>query len=442
MNAVTKVDEQGAEAAPVALSVGATTAGADPVAATPRRKRRRRSNALRVESQVPTTVVIRDEKPGADKAPVSIPAGAATPAVEQPSPKPAPKRRRLPRLLLMFSVPLVLTAGGAYFWLTGGRYQETDNANVRQSRVTISAETPGRIVEVDVAENVPVKKGDVLFRIDPDPYKIALSQAEATLAAARLNVEQLRAAYSQAVAQERMEATEVAYQKTQFDRQTELSQKGVNTRSELDQARHDLAKAEDQHQASVQAVASAEAAIGGDPDIDTDKHPAVLQAIAARDKAAWSLGQTTVRAPADGIVAQSAAFRAGLYVAAGSPLFSLVETGDTWVEANFKETQLTNMKVGQEADVVLDTYPGHKFKAVIESIGAGTGAEFSLLPAQNATGNWVKVTQRIPVRVRVEDDAALALRTGMSATVSVDTRVSRSLGQTFAWLTGSASAAQ
>src|SRR5262249_46537819 len=250
-----------------------------------RRSRRRRARTSYVEPVTTNTmadVAAKDEKPSVAPAPAAPPAVAATP-VAAPAPAPQPKRRRRwPRLLLMVSIPLLPPAGGAYFWFTGGRYQETANANVRQSRVSVSAETPGRIVEVDIAENAPVKKGDVLFRIDPDPYKIALSQAEATLAAARLNVEQLRAAYSQAVAQERMTVTEVDYQKTQLDRQTELAQKGVNTKSELDQARHDLAKAEDEHQAAQQAVASAQAAIGGDPEIETDKHPAVLEAIAAR----------------------------------------------------------------------------------------------------------------------------------------------------------------
>lgn len=384
--------------------------------------------------------VAKLDKEGVEAAPAPLPVATA----QAPEPVVAPKRarRRSLRLLLMVSVPLMLAVGGGYFWVTGGRYQETDNAMVRQAKITIAADTAGRVVDVNIAENGPVKKGDVLFQIDPEPYRIALSQAEASLAAARLGVEQLRAAYNQAVSQERMATDEVNYLQTQLNRQTELDSKGINTKSALDQARHDLAKAEDEHAAALQGIASARAAIGGDPNIETDKHPSVLAALAARDQAAWNLGQTTVRAPADGVISQSTAFKAGQYVTAGTPLFSLVETGDTWVEANFKETQLTHMNVGQEGEVVLDTYPGHPFAAIVDSIGAGTGAEFSLLPAQNATGNWVKVTQRIPVRLKVEDpDAKLALRTGMSAVVSVDTGKSRGLG-VFASLFGSANAAE
>ena len=182
-----------------------------------------------------------------------------------------------------------------------------------------------------------------------------------------------------------------------------------------------------------EGIASARAGLLGNPDIETDKHPAVLAALAARDKAAFDLAQTTVRAPADGIVSQASSFKVGQYVAEGTPLFSLVESGDTWVEANFKETQLTHMKPGQPAEVTLDTYPGHSLRATVESIGAGTGAEFSLLPAQNATGNWVKVTQRIPVRLKLEPgEETMPVRTGMSASVSVDTGFSRSIGGLFA----------
>jgi len=346
------------------------------------------------------------------------------------APQPAPKKRG--RVMLMAALPLALVVGGGYFWVTGGRYQETENANLRQAKVNIASEAAGRIVKVDVSDNTTVKAGDVLFEVDPEPYKIALAQSDASLAAARLNVEQLRAAYSQAVAQERVAASGLDYARAQFDRSNGLVTKGVNTKSSLDEARMDLDKAEEQHRAAVQGIASAKAALGGNPDIETDKHPTVLSALAARDKAAFNLAQTTVRAPADGVVSQAASFKVGQFVGTGTALFSLVETGDTWIEANFKETQLTHMKAGQEAEIVLDTYPDRTFRGTVEAIGAGTGAEFSLLPAQNATGNWVKVTQRIPVRIKVDaTDAGLAMRTGMSATVSIDTGVSRGFGSIF-----------
>lgn len=365
--------------------------------------------------------------------------GAAVP--DTPAAAPARPRRRggLRRVVLMILLPAALAAGGAYVWVTGGRYQDTENANLRQAKVSIASDAPGRIVSVAVADNAAVKAGDVLFIVDPEPYRIALAQADAALAVARLNVEQLRATHRQALAQERVAAGEAAYARSQLDRAAELEGKGISARSALDEARHDLDKAEEQHAAARQGVASVLAALGGDAGIDTDRHPAVLAALAARDKAAYALAQTTVRAPADGIVSQASSFKVGQFVGAGTPLFSLVETGDAWVEANFKETQLTHMTLGQTAEVVLDTYPDRPLEATIEAIGAGTGAEFSLLPAQNATGNWVKVTQRIPVRLHIADlPAGIVLRTGMSATVSVDTKVARGLNGLF----GSAFAAQ
>jgi membrane fusion protein (multidrug efflux system) len=358
---------------------------------------------------------------------VQSPAHAVAPAVAKPAH--APRKRRPGRFALMLALPVVLAVGGGYFWVNGGRYQETENANLRQARVNIAAETAGRITAVNVAENAPVKAGDVLFAVDPEPYRIALDQATASLEAARLNVEQLRAAYSQAVAQERVAAGEVDYMKGEFDRQTALSGKGINTRSALDEARRDWQKASNEHAAALEGIASARAALGGDPDIATDKHPAVLAALAAQEKAAFDLAQTTVRAPADGVVSQASSFKIGQFVSVGTPLFSLVETGDSWIEANFKETQLGHMKPGQTAEVEFDAFPDRTYTARVEAIGAGTGAEFSLLPAQNATGNWVKVTQRVPVRLTIVDnDDDLALRTGMSASVTVDTGVSRGFG--------------
>jgi membrane fusion protein (multidrug efflux system) len=370
-----------------------------------------------------------------ERAPVPL-AVVETQAAPSPTPK---KKRRGGRFFLMALLPALLVVGGGYFWITGGRYQDTDNANLRQARVSITSEATGRIVESNVGENIRVKAGDVLFVVDPEPYRIALAQADAALAAARIDVEQLRAAYSQAIAQERVAAGELDYSTSQYERSKELAGRGISAKSALDEAKRDLDKAGEQHTVAKQGIASALAALGGDPEIATDAHPAVLAAQAARDKAAYALAQTTVRAPADGVVSQANSFKVGQYVGPGTALFSLVETSDTWIEANFKETQLTNMKLGQKAEVVLDTYPGRTFEATVQSIGAGTGAEFSLLPAQNATGNWVKVTQRIPVRLKLDQPPTdMALKTGMSADVSVDTGVSRGLGGLF----GSAIAAQ
>ncbi len=363
--------------------------------------------------------------------PVVTPAPIAL--APEPGPAaPAAKPKRSRRTLLMLAVPLALAVGGGYMWLAGGRYEETENANLRQAKVTVAAEAAGRIVEVDIADNASVKAGDKLFVVDPEPYRIALAQADAALAAARLNVEQLRAAYGQAVAQDAVAASEVTYLKTQYDRAADLAKKGISAQSALDEAQRDLQRAEEQRRAAQQGIESARAALGGDPDIATDSHPAVMAAQSARDKAAFDLAQTTVSAPSDGVVSQASSFKVGQYVAKGTALFSLVETGDTWVEANFKETQLTNMRPGQTAEVVLDTYPGVTFEATVESIGAGTGAEFSLLPAQNATGNWVKVTQRIPVRLKLDTEGKdVPVKTGMSATVTVDTKVSHSFASLF-----------
>lgn len=349
-------------------------------------------------------------------------AQGAQPAAGAAAGTAAPKAKRGGRLALMLALPVVLALGGGYVWLTGGRYETTDNANLQQARVSVSAAVPGRVTGVMVHDDSVVKAGDPLFQVDPEPYRIALEQADAALAAARLNVRQMQAAYAQAVAQADAAKGDLDYYQTDYDRQKALSDKGVITASGLDAAERNLLKARESKAAADQAVKSALAALGGKADFDIDKHPAVLAALAARDQAAYNLDRATVTAPADGIVAQASSFRVGEYVTPGSALFALVETGDSWVDANFKETQLGGMKVGQATTVEFDTYPGREFKAHVTAIGAGTGAEFSLIPAQNATGNWVKVTQRIPVRVKLDpSDALPMLRTGMSASVTVDT---------------------
>lgn len=335
---------------------------------------------------------------------------------------PAKKKRSGGRIALMLLVPVVLLGGGAYFWFTGGRYIDTDNAYVQQSKVSISSDVAGRIVSVAVGNNQAVNAGDVLFTVDPEPYRIALSQADAALAAARVNVEQLRVGL--AVARAKLEAAKATLEIRQkdWDRKTALQTQGVTAESSLDDARLALQTAQSTVALETQDVANATAALGGNTEIATDSHPAVLAAMAARDNAARNLEKTTILAPADGIVSQVASLNVGQFVAMGSTIATLVETERTWVEANFKETQLTGITAGMPVEITVDAYPGLALSGHVDSIGAATGAEFALIPAQNATGNWVKVVQRIPVRIVLDDGGDDNLRAGMSAAVTVDTK--------------------
>lgn len=340
----------------------------------------------------------------------------------QPAPAAPAPRRNLRRIGLMLSLPVMLLAAGSYVWLTGGRYETTENASLRQGRVSISAAVEGRVTEVMVHDDMVVKAGAPLFQIDPQPYRIALDQADAALATARLSVRQLQAVYAQSLAGAETAANDVAYFQTQYDRQHELLGRGVATQTSLDDAGRALHNADEAKVGADQAINRALAALGGKADGEIDSHPSVLAALAAREQVAFDLKRSLVVAPGGGIIAQAEAFRVGGYVNPGAPLFALVETGDTWLDANFKETQIGGMQVGQPATVEFDTFPGREFEAHVSAIGAGTGAEFSLIPAQNATGNWVKVTQRIPVRLTLDPGEGLPdLRMGMSATVTVDT---------------------
>ena len=332
------------------------------------------------------------------------------------------------RYVVMAAVPVLLLAVGGYFWLAGGRYASTDNAYVRQDKVTVTADVSGRIVEVAVGENQRVKKGDLLFRIDPVPYKIALAQADAALATARLSVDELRSSYQQALVQETSATQDVDFNQRAFDRQQDLLKKGFASEATFDQAENALHAAEQTLAQAKEKAQSALAALGGDAAIKTDDHPTVLAALAKREQTALDLSNTDGRAPSDGVVAQSGKLQIGGYVTSPAmmptPLLSLVETGNSWVEANFKETDLTKMQVGQKASVTIDAFPRSAYAAVVASIGAGTGSEFAVLPAQNASGNWVKVVQRLPVRIRFTEPVDIEPRAGLSATVSVDTKAS------------------
>jgi membrane fusion protein (multidrug efflux system) len=337
-------------------------------------------------------------------------------------------RSRWRRLVLMLVLPVAIATGAGYVWVTGGRFVSTENAYVHQDMVMLSPDVPGRIVEVAVRENDKVTKGQPLFRLDPEPYRLALQAAEASIVAVRLEVEQLRAALQQARAEQVAAQQDLEYRQREFARQSRLAGQGYAAQARLDRVRYDQQTAEQRVAKARESFAGALAALGGDSNIATDQHPRVLEAIARRDQAKLDLEHTVVSAPTNGVISQTDRLQVGQYIPTGTPVLSLVESDDRLVEANFKETDLTYMRPGQPATVELDAFPGKVFTARVDSIGAGTGSEFSLLPAQNATGNWVKVVQRVPVRVRLEEELPdVSLRAGLSADVEVDTGHVRAL---------------
>ena len=364
-----------------------------------------------------------NKKPDIDKAQPA--AELAQPASAVPVAAPKKPARRKGRKALMLALPVALAATGGYVWITGGRYVDTDNAYVHQPIVEISADVAGRIDKVDVTANSTIKAGQEVFRVDQAPYKIALERADAALAAARLQVAQLRAAFGMAQTQLKAAETIRDVHQRELARQKALTAHGLASSSALDGVTIAARSAENAVALGQQGVAAAAAALGGDPNIATDDFPAVEAALAQRAAAARDLRKTVFLAPVSGIVSQVDGLNVGRFVSPGIAVASLVRANDTWVEANFKETQLDTLKVGQPADVTIDAYPGLHLTGKVESLSSATGAAFSLIPAQNATGNWVKVVQRLAVRIRISPDKAHPLRDGMSAQVSVDTGKSR-----------------
>ncbi len=337
---------------------------------------------------------------------------------------PALERTRAQKLRkpLMIGGVAIIVGIAAWFYLAGGRYESTDDAYVNAARVSISTNVPGRVVELRVHDNQRVRKGDLLFKIDPRPFQIKVDEARAKLSNTRLQVEAMKATYRQKQSELRSAEDTLAYEKRESDRQTRLLSSGISSQAQVDRAVHARDAAQQAVAAAQQEIASTVANLGGDASIDPDKHPSVMQAKAELDRAELDLSYTTIYAPDDGVVTQVEKLQVGDYVNAASPVFALVATHDLWVEANFKEVQLARMRAGQEATVKIDTYGDRTFKGHVVSLSPGTGAQFSVLPAQNATGNWVKVVQRLAVRIEIDDaDRDHPLFAGLSANVKVDT---------------------
>ena len=333
---------------------------------------------------------------------------------------PAKPKRRWGRLVLMFMVPLALLIGGGLYWLSLQGKVTTDNAYVKQDKVSVSAEVGGRIIEVFVHENQMVEAGQLLFRIDPEPYQIGLAQATAQIATAQADVTARSQDSDLSGADISAAREDIAFAVSRLARQQALWEKGFTTKADFDAAEHAVTQAKEELRAAEarQAEARARLARGAAiPGVD----PRIASAQAQRAGAELNLSRTEIRAPMAGKIGQADRLKIGQQAIGNLPMLTIVARHGTYIEANFKETDLTGMRVGQPARISFDAYPGVVLKGHVASIGAGTSSEFSVLPAQNATGNWVKVTQRVPVRIALDEDSPRELIAGISAVVTVYT---------------------
>jgi membrane fusion protein, multidrug efflux system len=338
------------------------------------------------------------------------------------------RRSRLRRVLMIGGVAVAAVLG-IWYYLSSGRYVSTDDSAVMAAQATISSDIPGRVVELMVHDNQLVHKGDLLFRIDPRPFQIAVEDAEAKLASAKMQIASNKASYRRELANLSAGNTTLAYQQHELERQQRLLQSGISSHAQFEQVQQAVAMARSQLASAQQQAGSALAMLGGNADMPVDSHPLVMAAQAVLDKAKLDQSYTTVVAPYDGTVAKVEQLQVGDYINAATPLFTLLSASNIWIEANFKEGDLTNMRPGQTAEISIDAFPSRKFKARVSSMSPGTGSQFSLLPPENATGNWVKVVQRLPVRLELEKGEAdgLSLHAGLSAEATVDTQHHRTL---------------
>ena len=331
------------------------------------------------------------------------------------------------RMVLLVVIPLAAVLVGVYIYAESGRYVTTENAYIKSNVIAISSDESGRVEWVGVDDNTLVREGQILFRLDQRPFAIALDRSEAELDMVRTQIKHLRTDYHEAVAQVAAEEEKVNFLTRQRARQKKLKDLKLASEQAYDVAEHDLSLAERRVRVLRQRVQRALQSLGGNPDMKVEKHARFQRARAERDQAAIALANTTIEAPVDGFVSNMK-LQAGEYVEEGQAVFSVIEHGKVWVEANLKETQLTHVLEGQSASITVDAYPGVQWPATVDAIAPATGAEFSVLPPQNATGNWVKVVQRIPVLLDVEQPPkGNPLRAGMTVTVSIDTERERAM---------------
>ncbi|CAL74480.1 putative efflux pump protein (HlyD domain), EmrA-FarA family [Bradyrhizobium sp. ORS 278] len=364
---------------------------------------------------------------------------AAPPAAAAAKPARPGFLRRYRRTLLLVVLPLVAAIGGFVLYLNGGRYVTTDDAYVGAQKVLITPDISGKIIKVLVKEGQQVEKGDELFEIDAVPYRLAVDQAKAALAQARTAYDNLTAnikIYGQMLD---LANQGIDLKQKDVERKQTLAKNNFGSQLDLDNAANALVTAGAQAQFIKQQLSNAKTQLLGNPDLPLEEFPPYVQAKAKLEDAQRDLDHTTLRAPMPGIATQVDQIQLGRFVAAGTPVFSVIDISNPWVDANPKESDFTYVAVGQPVELDVDAFPNHRFKGTVSSLSPGTGAQFAILPPQNATGNFVKVVQRVPVRIAFDktDKFVARLKAGMSVNVSIDTGHERTLAGLF----GSAHAA-
>jgi membrane fusion protein, multidrug efflux system len=337
------------------------------------------------------------------------------------------------RTTLLLVVPAIVAAVGLFFFLLGGRYVSTDNAYIGAQKVMITPEVSGKVMSIAVAEGQLLKPGDALFSIDAEPYRFAAQEAEAKLVRIRSEFDSLKSTLASLGKQIMLARQGVAAGQADYDRKAALLGSRISAPSDLDRSRIALVASKAQLEQLEQQEANIRNQLLGDPQLAIEKYPQFIEATVALDRAKRDLANAVLRAPIAGIATQVTSIQMGRYLTAGTPVFSIIGTGTVWVDANPKETDLTYVRPGQAVTITVDAFPSRELRGTVAAISPGTGAQFSILPPQNAAGNWIKVVQRVPVRIEFDKGQDLArLRAGMSATIEIDTgrpgRLSRLLG--------------
>jgi membrane fusion protein (multidrug efflux system) len=335
--------------------------------------------------------------------------------------QPRPSRKRL-RLVLLVVIPLIALAAGSYFYLTSGRYISTDNAYIGAQKVLITPDISGKIAKVTVMEGQRVSAGDALIEIDAEPFRIAVAMTQARLDSVKTDFENLKANLASATRRITLARETVDLKQRDFDRKNTLLTNRAGSQVDVDNSQTAVVAAKTQLETLQQQEQSFRNQLLGDTNLPIEKYPPYAQTAAMLDQSKRDLDHTVLRAPIAGMATQVSSIQMGRYVAAGTPVFSLIDDTKPWIDANPKETDITHLRVGQPVSISVDTFPGRTFRGVVAAVSPGTGAQFAILPPQNASGNWVKVVQRVPIRIEFSNNEDVReLRSGMSVTVDIDT---------------------